>query len=52
MQIQQSVSNMIPSGWRSVTLEELSSDRKHSIKRGPWGGSLKKEFFVDSGYKV
>jgi len=26
--------------------------KKDGIKRGPWGGSLKKEIFVPAGYKV
>jgi type I restriction enzyme, S subunit len=38
--------------WINVTLQEIVDERKNSIKRGPWGGSLKKEFFVKKGYKV
>ncbi|WP_339119901.1 restriction endonuclease subunit S [Fusobacterium nucleatum] len=34
--------------WRQVKLEDLCS----SIVRGPFGSSLKKEFFVKNGYKV
>ncbi len=30
----------------------LASKEKHAIKRGPFGGALKKEIFVDSGYLV
>ena len=41
-----------PNEWRMVTLEDIASSAKHSIKRGPWGGSLKKQFFVNSGHKV
>lgn len=37
---------------QTYTLPELVSDEKYSIKRGPFGGALKKEFFVESGYKV
>ncbi|MCW5874332.1 MAG: restriction endonuclease subunit S [Anaerolineales bacterium] len=39
-------------GWGISTLEEIVSNEKHALKRGPFGGSLKKEFFVKSGYKV
>jgi type I restriction enzyme S subunit len=38
--------------WQTITLEDIAASKKHSIKRGPWGGSLKKEIFVRSGYKV
>lgn len=34
------------------TLLEFVLDDKNSIKRGPFGGSLKKEDFVDKGYLV
>ena len=34
--------------WRQVKLEDLCS----SVVRGPFGSSLKKEFFVKNGYKV
>lgn len=34
------------------TFPEIVSKEKHSIKRGPFGGSLKKEIFVPSGYLV
>lgn len=35
------------SNWPSVSLEEISD-----LKRGPFGGSLKKEIFVETGFKV
>ncbi|MGP1994079.1 restriction endonuclease subunit S [Zobellia laminariae] len=35
-----------------LTLPELVKKVKHSIKRGPFGGSLKKEIFVEKGYTV
>lgn len=38
--------------WEMVTLEQLLSDKKYSIKAGPFGSSIKKEFYVKSGYKV
>jgi type I restriction enzyme S subunit len=38
----------IPKDWSLVRLEEAVK----SIKRGPFGGSVKKEIFVSKGYKV
>ncbi|XLQ20179.1 MAG: N-6 DNA methylase [Candidatus Moraniibacteriota bacterium] len=38
--------------WEMVELEKLLSDKKHSMKAGPFGSSLKKEFYVKSGYKI
>jgi len=35
-----------------LNLTELVIKEKHSIKRGPFGGSLKKEIFVPKGYKI
>ncbi|WP_334082074.1 restriction endonuclease subunit S [Helicobacter typhlonius] len=42
----------IPQGWEIKTLGEVLSNDKYAIKRGPFGSSLKKEFFVDSGIRV
>ncbi|KZY44173.1 MAG: restriction endonuclease subunit S [Pseudoalteromonas sp.] len=41
-----------PKGWDVKNIVELASSEKYSIKRGPFGGALKKEIFVDSGYLV
>ena len=41
-----------PKGWEVKNIAELASSDKHSVKRGPFGGALKKEIFVDSGYLV
>jgi hypothetical protein len=38
--------------WEIQTIEKLVKDEKYSIKRGPFGGALKKEIFVESGYLV
>lgn len=38
----------IPSHWESKKLKYLLED----LVRGPFGSALKKDFFVDSGYKV
>lgn len=37
--------------WREVKLEDLIEKPK-GIQRGPWGGQIKKEIFVNSGYPV
>jgi type I restriction enzyme S subunit len=39
-------------GWEVKSIENLVSPQKHSIKRGPFGGALKKEIFIDKGYLV
>ena len=41
-----------PMGWEEEHLPNLVSTRKHSLKRGPFGGTLKKEIFVPEGFKV
>ncbi|WP_170899059.1 restriction endonuclease subunit S [Vibrio sp. 3-2(1)] len=41
-----------PKGWEVKNIVNLVSKEKHAIKRGPFGGALKKEIFVDSGYLV
>lgn len=41
-----------PKGWEIKTIEQLVKKGKRSIKRGPFGGALKKEIFVNSGYLV
>jgi type I restriction enzyme, S subunit len=39
-------------GWETKTIEKLVKNQRHSIKRGPFGGALKKEIFVEKGYLV
>ena len=46
------VNNGLPTGWAYAGLEDISDVDRHSIKRGPFGSALKKEFFVPDGYKV
>ena len=41
-----------PMGWEERHLPDLVSKRKHALKRGPFGGALKKEIFVPEGLKV
>src|SRR5450759_880054 len=45
-------SSGLPSSWIWLQLEDLAADQEHSIKRGPFGSTLRKEFFVPSGFKV
>ncbi len=39
-------------GWDMKTIDGLVSKEKNSLKRGPFGGALKKEIFVEEGYLV
>jgi type I restriction enzyme, S subunit len=41
-----------PKKWMTMNIEQMAESKKGSIKRGPFGGALKKEIFVDSGYLV
>src|SRR5690606_15556276 len=38
--------------WPMVTIVNLVADERHSMKAGPFGSALKKEFYVPSGYKI
>jgi len=42
----------LPDGWEWVNIDYIAKNEKNSIKRGPFGSSIKKEFFVKYGYKV
>jgi type I restriction enzyme S subunit len=39
-------------GWDTTTLPQLVLPGKNSLKRGPFGGALKKDIFVETGYLV
>lgn len=39
-------------GWKTIQVENVACKEKHSIKAGPFGSSLKKEFYVEKGYKI
>lgn len=41
-----------PMGWEMRSITDLVSKDKYSLKRGPFGGALKKEIFVEEGYLV
>ena len=42
----------IPNGWTWVKIIDLSEPIKNALKAGPFGSSLKKEFYVENGYKI
>ena len=42
----------LPKGWKNVSITELVEKNKHALKAGPFGSSLKKEFYVPKGYKI
>jgi len=42
----------LPKGWIITTLPFIVKNERYAIKRGPFGSHLKKQFFVESGYKV
>jgi len=42
----------IPEDWKIKSTEELLLPEKGSLKIGPFGSQLKKEFFVSEGFKV
>ena len=41
-----------PNNYDVKTIVDLATDEKNSIKAGPFGSSLKKECYVESGYKI
>ena len=42
----------LPEGWKWVTIADLAENNKHALKAGPFGSALKKEFYVETGYKI
>ena len=44
--------NVIPDSWIHATLDDIVIENNNAIKRGPFGSSIRKEFFVPKGYKV
>lgn len=39
-------------GWQMPLIEDVVSKEKNALKAGPFGSMLKKEFYVESGYKI
>ena len=46
------IANCIQIGWKETTINNISKKDKNSIKRGPFGSSVKKAYFVPEGYKI
>lgn len=42
----------IPSNWSWKTVRELGTSDRPAVKAGPFGSSLKKEFYVESGFRI
>lgn len=41
-----------PKGWNMPLIEDIVAKEKNALKAGPFGSALKKEYYVDSGYKI
>ncbi len=41
-----------PKKWPMPHIEEVVSREKNALKAGPFGSALKKEYYVESGYKI
>ena len=44
--------NRLPNNWISTTIDHIIASEKNSLKRGPFGSTIRKEFFVTSGFKI
>jgi type I restriction enzyme, S subunit len=42
----------LPKDWYWATTDQLSDGSKYALKAGPFGSSLKKEYYVPKGYKI
>lgn len=42
----------LPEGWKIVNIVDIAEKGKHALKAGPFGSSLKKEFYTADGYKI
>ena len=47
-----SEANGLPIGWALMSITDFCAKRPNAIKRGPFGSTLKKQFFVPTGIKV
>ena len=41
-----------PKGWDTSLVENVVANEKNALKAGPFGSALKKEYYVESGYKI
>ena len=39
-------------GWEMPLIEDVVAKEKNALKAGPFGSALKKEYYVESGYKI
>lgn len=44
--------SVLPKGWTWARIPEVLAFEEYALKRGPFGSSLKKSFFVEKGFKV
>ena len=42
----------IPKHWALTRIENIAANEKNALKAGPFGSSLKKEFYVKKGFKI
>jgi type I restriction enzyme S subunit len=42
----------VPSTWTQTGFEQLTDGTAHALKAGPFGSSLKKEYYTPLGYKI
>ena len=42
----------IPVHWVLTTIENIAANEKNALKAGPFGSSLKKEFYTKKGFKI
>jgi type I restriction enzyme S subunit len=42
----------LPEGWVWCRIDSIADNKKGALKAGPFGSSLKKEFYTESGYKI
>lgn len=42
----------LPDGWEWCKIDEILSGAKNALKAGPFGSALRKDSYVNSGYKV
>lgn len=41
-----------PMGWEMPKIEQVVANEKNALKAGPFGSALKKEYYVEQGYKI
>ena len=46
------IKNDLPKRWKIVKITDLVDKDKNALKAGPFGSSLKKEFYTNDGYKI